>query len=188
MTKARVRKKYLAQRKSMDEATYQTGSQSIHKIFFDYFTLKKCQKIHTYLPLYKNKEVDTWPIVSTLQNERKDIVISVPTLAGSPMVIQSYQIGRPFKENQWGIQEPVDSVFIPAYALDLAILPLIIFDKRGYRVGYGKGHYDRFLKKCRKDIVKVGLCFEEPVEAIEDMKEYDVPMNYCVTPEKVYVF
>ncbi|MCG8340542.1 MAG: 5-formyltetrahydrofolate cyclo-ligase [Cytophagales bacterium] len=188
MTKARVRKKYLVQRKSMNEASYQTCNQSIHKIFFEYFTLKKCQKIHIYLPLYKNKEVDTWPIVSTLQNERKEIVISVPKLVGSPMFIQSYQIGMPLKENQWGIQEPVESVFIPAYELDLVVLPLIIFDKRGYRVGCGKGHYDRFLKKCREDIVKVGLCFEAPVEAIEDIKEYDVPMNYCVTPEKVYVF
>lgn len=188
MTKAQVRKKYLAQRKSMDKATYQTRSQSIHKIFFEYFALKQCQKIHTYLPLYKNKEVDTWPIVSTLQNERKDIVISVPKLAGSPMCIQSYQIGTPLKKNQWGIQEPCDSIFIPAYALDFIILPLILFDKRGYRVGYGQGHYDRFLKKCREDIVKVGLCLEAPIEAIEDIKEYDVPIDYCVTPEKVYAF
>ena len=55
------------------------------------------------------------------------------------------------------------------------------------RIGYGKGFYDRFLPSCRPDCKKIGLSFEKPVpEIIPD--EFDIPLDFCITPEKVYDF
>jgi len=189
MTKAWLRKKYLTRRKSMDDMTYRVLSQKIQALFLNYFNLEKFRNIHTYLSLYKNKEVDThYIILHTLQNRRDNTSVSVPKL--SSQGIQSYQLDvhTQMKENQWGIQEPVNSRLVHEHALELIILPLIIFDKRGYRVGYGKGHYDRYLKTCNQSARKVGLCFEAPVEAIEDIDAYDMPMDYCVTPNEVFRF
>ena len=55
-------------------------------------------------------------------------------------------------------------------------------------VGYGKGFYDRFLKQCKKDVVKIGLSLFEAEEEIEDVFENDIPLDYCITPNKIYEF
>ena len=93
-----------------------------------------------------------------------------------------------FEKNQFGIDEPVNGVDIPHAEIDMVIVPLLGFDTKGYRVGYGKGYYDRFLLNCRKDCIKVGFSYFEPVEAIEDENPLDVPLDFCITHEKIYSF
>jgi len=65
------------------------------------------------------------------------------------------------------------------------LVPLLCFDRRGHRVGYGRGYYDRFLARCRHDCKKIGLSFFEPLAEIDDVHEGDVELNYCVTPDGV---
>jgi 5-formyltetrahydrofolate cyclo-ligase len=67
-------------------------------------------------------------------------------------------------------------------------VPLLAFDEKGFRVGYGKGFYDRFLKQCKDGGIKIGLSYFNPIDTIEDAGEFDVPLNFCITPQKVYVF
>jgi 5-formyltetrahydrofolate cyclo-ligase len=66
------------------------------------------------------------------------------------------------------------------------IIPLLAFDERGYRVGYGKGFYDRFLQGLTT--LKVGVSFFESGDDIEDVNEHDVQMDLCITPHRVYDF
>ena len=93
-----------------------------------------------------------------------------------------------FTKNSWGIPEPLEGILINEQQLDVVFVPLLAFDKAGNRVGYGGGFYDVFLKNCRKDVVKVGLSLFEPVEKIDGINEYDIPLNYCVTPTNTYEF
>ena len=67
-------------------------------------------------------------------------------------------------------------------------MPLLAFDKKGHRVGYGKGFYDKFLSECKPETIKIGLSFFEAEEMIADVFEADVKLDYCVTPEKIYEF
>ncbi|HJS52384.1 MAG TPA: 5-formyltetrahydrofolate cyclo-ligase, partial [Pyrinomonadaceae bacterium] len=91
-------------------------------------------------------------------------------------------------ENFWGIREPPIDEAIDPSEIDLVIVPLLCFDERGFRVGHGKGFYDKFLAGCRADCLKVGFTFFPPTDPIDDIDEYDVPLDQCVTPERVYVF
>jgi len=67
-------------------------------------------------------------------------------------------------------------------------VPLVVFDRKGNRAGYGKGYYDRFLMTCRPDCLKIGFSYFEPVELLEDKNQYDIPLNMCITPAGSYVF
>ena len=93
-----------------------------------------------------------------------------------------------FETNKYGIEEPIDGIDMFPSEIDLVIAPLISFDKKGNRVGYGKGYYDRFLKQCRKDCVKIGFSYFEPVDQVEDINKYDVKLNFGITPEAIYEF
>jgi 5-formyltetrahydrofolate cyclo-ligase len=68
------------------------------------------------------------------------------------------------------------------------IVPLLCFDRRGHRVGYGKGFYDRYLQKCRPDCIKAGLSFFDPVDLIDDTYADDIPLDICVTPSETFRF
>jgi 5-formyltetrahydrofolate cyclo-ligase len=70
----------------------------------------------------------------------------------------------------------------------MIIIPLLAFDEKGYRVGYGKGFYDRYLKECREDCLKIGLSYFEAVPSVDDAAEFDVPLDFCITPQRTYVF
>ena len=87
-----------------------------------------------------------------------------------------------------GIPEPVDGLEVPASKLDVVFVPLLAFDKKGHRVGYGGGFYDRFLKSCKKDVLKIGLSFFLPELEIEDIHSDDIPLDFCVTPGEVFRF
>lgn len=90
--------------------------------------------------------------------------------------------------NRWGIPEPQEGVPTPTEKIDLVLIPLLIFDLSGHRVGYGKGFYDRFLTSVRSDCKKVGLSLYEPVKEIEDTTSGDILMNNCVTPGGFFSF
>ena len=93
-----------------------------------------------------------------------------------------------FDMNQYGIPEPVGGKEIMPEELDLVFVPLLGFDLQGNRVGYGKGYYDRFLSKCKDDVIKVGLSFLSPIDCIEDVDFFDKKLDFCITPERVYAF
>src|SRR5690606_8946813 len=92
------------------------------------------------------------------------------------------------KPNKWHIPEPVDGLEVSPDKIDVVFMPLLVFDTFGNRIGYGKGYYDNFLKECRPDVIKIGLSFFDPEAKIGDLREGDVPMDYCVTPDKIYSF
>ena len=84
-----------------------------------------------------------------------------------------------------GIPEPIHKAIYQSNP-DLILVPLLGFDKKGNRVGYGKGFYDRFLAKCRSDVLKVGVSFFEPTDRISDVSPFDIRLDYCITPARVW--
>ncbi len=90
--------------------------------------------------------------------------------------------------HKFGMAEPFASEKIEATDIDLVITPLLAFDKKGYRVGFGKGFYDKLLAQCKPDVIKVGLSFFEAEEKIDDINQHDISLDYCITPETIYSF
>jgi 5-formyltetrahydrofolate cyclo-ligase len=93
-----------------------------------------------------------------------------------------------FKTNRYGIDEPINGEPISADAIELGIIPLLAFDKKGHRVGYGKGYYDRFLHTCTRKIIKIGFSYFDAIDVIDDVSPYDIRLDYCITPERIFTF
>jgi 5-formyltetrahydrofolate cyclo-ligase len=93
-----------------------------------------------------------------------------------------------FRKNEYNIPEPVDGIEVPISKVDVVFVPLLAFDTKGNRVGYGKGFYDKFLSQCQPETIKIGLSFFDAEEEIVDVFQDDIRLNYCVTPNKIYNF
>ena len=72
--------------------------------------------------------------------------------------------------------------------IEVVFVPLLAFDKKGHRVGYGKGYYDKFLSHCAPSTIKVGLTFFTPVVKIKDIETTDMALDYVISPDRIYSF
>ncbi|AQG80947.1 5-formyltetrahydrofolate cyclo-ligase [Spirosoma montaniterrae] len=192
MTKAELRKQFLAQRRALSVTDVQTMSQQITKRFFDILLPQHTSLLHTFLPIARQNEVDTWPIIRRLWRDLPQVNIAVSITDTNANGLTHYVLTPEtvLVENRWGIPEPVGNgqSAVDSQQIDVVLVPLLAFGKNGHRVGYGKGYYDRFLAECRPNCLKIGLSLFEPVEQIEDVEPTDVPLHVYLTPEASYVF
>lgn len=163
--------------------------QDLLLIQFQHIELPWLHFVDSYLPLAHHNEVEPQPILDFMLFRNPGLQIAVPKITGAT-AMQHLTITDDtiFELNGFGIPEPIDGELVPPEYFDVVLVPLLGFDKKGNRVGFGKGYYDRFLTQCRTDCVIIGLSFLEAVTEIEDVDEWDIPLDYCVTPNKLYVF
>ena len=143
---------------------------------------------HLFLPIEEQKEVNSEYILNILQAKDKEIVISKSDFATTSMSHFLLTDNTKIKKNEYNIPEPINGLNVPTEMIDVVFVPLLVYDKLGNRVGYGKGFYDKFLSECKPNVIKIGLSFFEPEELIEDVFENDVKLDFCVTSEKVICF
>lgn len=164
--------------------------QDLMLIRFQELNLPYVNLLHTYLPIYDNNEPDPGPLVDWLRFTDPGLRVTYASINPSDCSMKHFlqQDDMLFKANLYGIPEPVSGIEIAENEIDIAIIPLLTFDMQGNRVGYGKGYYDRFIAKCRADMIKIGLSFFPPSETIEDIDFLDKKLDFCITPDRVYAF
>ena len=72
--------------------------------------------------------------------------------------------------------------------IDLILIPLLVFDNNGHRIGYGKGIYDSLLSLTNKNCIKVGLSIMECSNVLIDFQDHDINLDYCQTPSTLHNF
>ena len=187
MKKSEVRANYILLRetlstKEIDDLSLQIAN-SVLKL-----PIWKCSFFHIFLSIKPLKEVLTEPIISILLGKDKHVVVSksdFKTRTMSHILLQDNTILKP---NLWNIPEPENGIPISDKQIEVVFIPLVAFDEKGNRIGYGKGFYDGFLKNCSKDTLKIGLSFFDAETTIENVKSHDIPLDFCVTPNKIYTF
>jgi 5-formyltetrahydrofolate cyclo-ligase len=188
MDKNSLRRSYLSARKSLTQLEIASKNHLINQRLINYVPWSNMGLVHLYLPVLDQNEVDTMPTITHIRSHYEQLKIAVPKV--EPAQELSHHLltkSTKLESNLWGIPEPVGNSIIDVKQIDLVIAPLIIFDKAGHRIGYGKGYYDRFLAHCRSDTKKIGLCYFDPVEKI-DIEPTDISMNSVITPEGVWEF
>ncbi len=144
----------------------------------------------SYWPIEENHEPNTHLFTEFLKFRNPELKICYPVsdFETRSMNAVATDIDTPFEKKMLNIYEPDEGMPTPAGEIDMVFVPLLAFDQNGYRTGYGKGFYDKYLIACRKDCIKAGFSYFEPVDSIDDRHDFDVPLDLCITPLNVYVF
>jgi len=189
MTKKELRKVYKEKRKAL------TMQESIRLddlllIQFQQWPLSNLTTILNFWPIDEKTEVNTHLMLDYLFFRIPGLQVAYPVMSASENIFKAIATDEntEFLINEFGIAEPGSGPEVLPEEIDAVFVPLLAFDVKGYRVGYGKGYYDRFLHQCRTDILKIGFSYFEAEPAIDDINEFDVPLSICVTPNKIYEF
>lgn len=152
--------------------------------------LSRVKYLHVFLPIARRNEPDTLRMIDWLLSQYPGMSIVVPKVVGVRMDNFLYTSEKDLVISDWGIPEPVvkGQTQVDVRLIDAVLVPLLTFDLNGHRVGYGKGFYDRFLNLCKEDVLKVGLCYFQPVNRIKDYNPFDVKLDLCITPNKTWDF
>ncbi len=183
MIKSELRQLYLSKQKAISREDRASMSDRIAFQFSSNFDLTGVRNLHCFIPIEKFNEVNTRPIFELLWRDHPQVVTLVPRVDFESNGLISLKLTpeTALVRNTWEIDEPSHNEFVEPEQIDMVLVPGLCFDLPGHRVGYGKGFYDRFLKQCRTDCLKVGLSYFQPVETIDDVYGGDVRLDAVVT-------
>lgn len=190
MTKRELRSRYLQKRRELSEGEVRDRSERIANIFFHEVDLTRVNYLHTFLPMAKTNEPDTWIIVNRIKKDFKDVSIVLPRVSSDTGKMENYLYSgeKDLELSAWGIKEPREGIKVDPEIIDIVLVPLLAFDLKGQRVGYGKGYYDRLLCDCRPDCLRIGISLFEAVDQITDVASHDEPLHSCITPNMMLTF
>ena len=110
--------------------------------------------------------------------------VALPCVEGESLAFYELSSGKYLVKGRFGIMEPLP--YGPVDKIDLLVVPGIAFDKKGYRLGYGKGYYDKFLAK--KEVFSVGLAYSFQLIDSLPSGEYDKRMHAIATEDGISNF
>ena len=189
MEKEEARKQYREKRKALSDIEREK-LDDLMLIQFQTVQLPFIYHLLSYWPIEENNEPDTHLFNEYIEFKNPAVKILYPRSDFGKNELEAIEVNADtgFQKNVHNIHEPVDGIITDAGVIDMVFVPLLIFDAQGYRIGYGKGFYDKYLQRCRTDCLKIGFCYFDHIAKIEDTHDFDVPLNLCITPRKVYVF
>lgn len=181
--KRHLREDLLAQRMRLSQPEVNRLSKKIINKLIRSIEWDHIKTIHLYLPIEKNNEINTWPIIDFLNKKYPKIRIYIPHGKGFSRFNPSEQI----QPNNLGIPEPIESKIMTHQDFDLVITPLLGFNKSGYRLGYGGGYYDKLLANndCNK---AVGLSYAWTEIDNFPIEPHDQKLNLVITDKKTIDF
>ena len=179
MKKSQIRNKILKIRKKKFDKNLNIDSKKfISLLKINRFNLKN---IGGYYP--SNYEIDDLHILDLL--EKKNFKVSLPIIKkNNQMNFYSWLRNDPLKINKFGIPEPVSSKI--SYP-DILLVPLVAFDSRLNRLGYGGGYYDRYIEKLEKIkmVIKIGLAFSFQKISSIPVNQNDKRLDIIITEKEI---
>lgn len=142
--------------------------------------------ISAYWPI--NSEIDIRSYIQARYQQGGQVALPVVDPVNHQLHFHLWQPGLHMAINKFNIQQPDGAC--PQIDPDIVLLPLLAFDSHGYRLGYGRGHYDRTLynRRTRKSLIAVGVGFDEQYVQTVPHDQYDQKLDYAVTPTRIHCF
>ncbi|WP_432823438.1 5-formyltetrahydrofolate cyclo-ligase [Trichloromonas sp.] len=184
MPKKSIRATMLAQRRHLASVTCASLSHAAQLRLLETPEFLQAAVLALYSPVYN--EVFTEELFHAALRHGKRV--AYPRVCGE--VLEFVEVTRlaELKSGVFGVLEPSGSSVLSACDLDLMLVPGVAFDQAGFRLGYGKGFYDRFLHAADRCPCLVGFCFE--FQLVDDLpvESHDIGMNMLVTDARTLRF
>lgn len=177
--KRRIRREVLRERDAaIPAARKETGERVVER----FLALPEVQRARTIM-LFSSfgSEVPTGPLIERLHE--RGVVIALPRIEDGDLVAVPYAPGAPTTTTSFGAEEPVGGVLLGASSIDVVAVPGLAFDRRGRRIGYGGGYYDRFLRGLSAFTVGLGFGLQVLDEDLPS-GSFDVPVDAIVTEDE----
>lgn len=189
MTKKELRKQYRAQRETLTLSAKHAMLASMQETFRA-IPITRGAIVLSFKAMAAKHEVDPSVFEEVLSEEYGAVSFCFPAVHFGEGEMHAYLDDEQitWEEVPFGLSQPASGNIISPEKIDLVLVPLLAFDEAGNRLGYGKGFYDRFLSKCRPDVLSIGLSWFEAEQTLPEIGPHDVPLKYCVTPQRLYVF
>ena len=148
------------------------------------FTLPEVRGART-MALFSSfgSELDTAPMLEQAHAEGRRVVL--PYIEGAAMEVAEHRPGDDLARSSYGAMEPASRVAVDPSQIDVVVAPGLAFDRAGRRLGYGRGYYDRWLRRVGTDAFLIGVCFSAQVVDRVPATSSDERMDVVVTDREV---
>ena len=133
-------------------------------------------------------EINPIPLMRALANAGARLALPVVAGKGKPLIMRAWEFGAPLAAGVWGIRQPTPEA--PQVEPDILIVPLLAFDRRGNRIGYGAGYYDMTISalRAKKPAVAVGIAYAMQEVPAVPVTPRDVRLDLVLTEREVIDF
>ncbi len=183
MDKKILRNNMSTQLKAMDRMTYEQLSYMIGSTLIETDVWKNSSTIG--LTVSRSPEVDTWQLIREGWKQGKKIVVPKCIPSTKEMSFRNISDFTELEDSFFGLFEPIESRTdeVPKNEIDLLVVPGLIYNRKGYRIGFGGGYYDRFLEGFSGQTVS--LAFSRQLTEELPIEEHDIPVDKVITEKEV---
>ena len=172
MNKQQLRTAIRLQKQAMSPEEIAIRSKALCRMVFETEEYRQTGTVYGYLPF--NQEVDLTELLQQALADGKQVAL--PKCYGKDMRFILVSDLSQIQHTAFGVPEPIADSPSPSDSTGLVIVPGLVFDRRGYRIGYGGGYYDRFL--CLEpEHPTIGLCYDFQLVDQLEPDEHDIPVD-----------
>lgn len=170
-TKKDIRRSVRAAIKAMGSDDKESQAALLCSAALGHPLLQNARVVALFAPL--PDEPDISPLISTLYEK---CTVVLPRINGDTMDFYPYS-PHTMSCGSYGINEPQGGEPVAPSAIDVMLVPGVSFTREGYRLGRGKGYYDRYMSQVGFRAYRIGVCFEQQIVDILPVEEHDVRMD-----------
>jgi len=180
--KERLRREAIARRDALPPEERQAAAEAIAARKFP-LAMTPGSIVSGFMPL--KSEINPLPLMRKLAGQGARLALPIVAGRGKSLIMREWNFGEPLATGVWGIREPKSEAAV--VDPDILLVPLLAFDRAGYRIGYGAGYYDLTLAqlRARKAVIAVGLAFAAQEVAAVPATPRDALLDLVLTEREV---
>ena len=180
--KAELRRDAIARRDALPPDARQAAAEAIAARAFP-LAITPGAIVSGFMPL--QSEINPLPLMRKLTEAGARLALPVVGGRGKPLIMREWTFGEPLSAGVWGIREPEPEA--AEVEPDILLVPLLAFDRAGYRIGYGGGYYDRTIAQLRahKAVIAVGLAYAAQEVSAVPATPRDARLDLVLTEREV---
>lgn len=180
MTKQQLRQSLLAQRNLLTQRDIEEKSLLVQQSLWNLPAYQQAKTVLFFISF--NTEINTQSMLKIAVKSKRVLVPKV--VDNSTMIPVLITDFNQLTKGKYGILEPtLSSIHAYQEDIDIVLVPAIVFDKQGYRIGYGKGYYDNFLRHTQA--LYIGLCMDFQIIDHLPYDEWDIPVHSIISEKRI---